>query len=208
MYLLKIKPIAIQRHTALITLAVLWALSVVCNVGCGDSATITQETPTEAPACDNGVSDGDEADVDCGGSCETACVVGKACAENDDCDSSRCVESLCVCAEGSEVQDGLCVNSTTCADNPCGENATCAEGESSFTFFCEDMQVDSDSPMTTRWIDRASGILRLSFVRPDFAPKNPARFSGLLHSSLPLPDSGSRWVELSLPWPKGVFPDE
>ncbi|MDF1860874.1 MAG: protein-disulfide reductase DsbD family protein [Verrucomicrobiales bacterium] len=82
------------------------------------------------------------------------------------------------------------------------------EGESSFTFFCEDMQVDSDSPMTPRWIDRASGILRISFVRPDFAPKNPARFSGLLHSSLPFPESGSHWAELSLPWPKGVFPDE
>lgn len=82
------------------------------------------------------------------------------------------------------------------------------EDESSFTFFCDDMQVDSDSPMKTSWIDRASGTLRLSFVRPDFAPKNPARFSGLLHSSLPFPELNSHWAELSLPWPKGTFPDE
>ncbi|WP_437276111.1 SUMF1/EgtB/PvdO family nonheme iron enzyme [Sorangium sp. So ce375] len=44
------------------------------------------------PSCSNGVKDGDETDVDCGGTCATLCLVDQACAEPADCFSGRCEE--------------------------------------------------------------------------------------------------------------------
>lgn len=60
------------------------------------------------PGCANGVQDGDESDVDCGGSCEP-CPDGKVCNEPDDCLSMMCVEQVCgdpVCAD--ELMDNTC----------------------------------------------------------------------------------------------------
>jgi hypothetical protein len=45
--------------------------------------------------CDNGVQDGCEADVDCGGPCPP-CGVGQACRVKADCTLYNCVEGVCV----------------------------------------------------------------------------------------------------------------
>ena len=48
--------------------------------------------PTHAPTsitCTDGTINGDETDVDCGGSCPT-CGVGEACATAADCESAEC----------------------------------------------------------------------------------------------------------------------
>lgn len=42
------------------------------------------------PACDNGVLDGDESDVDCGFNCPTQCEPGQLCFDDDDCASALC----------------------------------------------------------------------------------------------------------------------
>ncbi len=44
----------------------------------------------------DGVKNGDEADVDCGGSCPTKCTVGKACVAATDCSSGACTSNACV----------------------------------------------------------------------------------------------------------------
>lgn len=46
--------------------------------------------------CEDGVRNGDETDVDCGGSCGSTCTIGQACASEDDCDSKfKCVDGVC-----------------------------------------------------------------------------------------------------------------
>ncbi len=57
-----------------------------------------------APSCTDGVKNGAETDVDCGGSCTTKCGTGKKCNGNGDCVTNNCdtVTKMCV-ATGSLV---------------------------------------------------------------------------------------------------------
>lgn len=50
----------------------------------------SEQTLTEAPACNDSVKNGNEGDVDCGGGCSTKCTPGQSCNINLDCDSSNC----------------------------------------------------------------------------------------------------------------------
>lgn len=73
--------------------------------GCGDGEYCAPEAgcvpdPTFAgPTCSDGERNGDESDVDCGGSC-APCVAGRACAGNADCDQGSCLAGACACAWG------------------------------------------------------------------------------------------------------------
>ncbi len=86
-----------------------------------------------APACDDGLKNGDETDVDCGGAC-AACARGKLCAANADCESRLCLEGRCSeveCGDGvvsasEECDDGNRVNEDVCT-NDC-ETARCGDG--------------------------------------------------------------------------------
>ena len=57
------------------------------------------------PSCANGVRDGDETDIDCGGATCPACANGRACVAAGDCVSNVCTGSVCAndvgCADGS-----------------------------------------------------------------------------------------------------------
>lgn len=55
--------------------------------------------------CEDGVKDGDESDVDCGGICGASCGDGATCSAVQDCVSSLCVDGVCCNA----VCDGPCV---------------------------------------------------------------------------------------------------
>src|SRR5690348_5063006 len=83
-----------------------WIVLVLAAAGCGN----TQMTPTGgddlsvavsvdmagAPAsCNDGKKDGDETDVDCGGSC-APCATGKTCAKSSDCASAACLNNMCI----------------------------------------------------------------------------------------------------------------
>jgi hypothetical protein len=50
----------------------------------------------EGPNCSNGLKDGDETDIDCGGSVCPACVEGKACMVAADCDGGECFAGICL----------------------------------------------------------------------------------------------------------------
>ncbi len=102
------------------------------------------------PSCDDDVKNGDETDVDCGGSCGP-CLVGRDCTVGGDCTSGVCgVEGTCLaatcdddvrngdesdvdcggacdpcenglaCAESADCQGGLCYNDV-CRDAACGD---------------------------------------------------------------------------------------
>jgi hypothetical protein len=53
----------------------------------------------ESSLCSDGVKNGDETDVDCGGSCNK-CPTGKACKAVGDCTSDICTSDLCACPAG------------------------------------------------------------------------------------------------------------
>jgi hypothetical protein len=93
--------------------------------------------------CRDGVRDGEETDVDCGGRC-TRCGDDRGCAVDLDCSSKRCVAGKCAapaCADGvkngqeSDVDCGgtcpgcapgmFCTKGPDCASGHCGLSGTC-----------------------------------------------------------------------------------
>jgi len=90
--------------------------------------------------CADGEKNGDEADVDCGGSCETKCAQGKACAAVTDCETGFCADAVCC----NEACDGDCLSCTaalkedestmdgTCGpskvNSTCGAEPSCTDG--------------------------------------------------------------------------------
>ncbi len=86
------------------------------TAGDGDESSSGEPEPT----CEDGVRNGDETDVDCGGPTCDVCESGAACLEPTDCASGVCEGELCLapsCGDGV-VQDG-----ETCDD--AGESADC-----------------------------------------------------------------------------------
>ncbi len=101
-------------------------------------------------ACDDAVLNGDESDVDCGGSCET-CADSRACDDAADCASGVCTGGVCqvpTCADSvangdeSDVDCGgscgtcldaqACNDATDCGNGVCTDNVcqapTCSDG--------------------------------------------------------------------------------
>ena len=77
------------------------ALALVGGCGTSTSGATDAAEPDLAmqlvpAACANGVLDGDETDVDCGGTC-AACGTGKGCKAGKDCQSTFCTNKKCDC---------------------------------------------------------------------------------------------------------------
>lgn len=89
----------------------------------------------EPPACSNGVIDGLETDVDCGGSQCLPCADGEACLVDDDCSSQVCPEGICLvptCSDG--VQNG-----TETGEDCGGSCPACPVTCNSYTYQAEGM---------------------------------------------------------------------
>ena len=79
---------------------------------------VVDVAPDAAPKCDDGIKNGTETDVDCGGSC-TGCAEGKFCAAGPDCENGICTSGNCAapsCTDGVKNGTELDVD---CA-GPCG----------------------------------------------------------------------------------------
>jgi hypothetical protein len=73
------------------------------QIKAGDPATLDVTLGADlAPGCLSGARDGDETDVDCGGSCP-ACAIGGACNVSGDCITNTCVANACEPASGPPV---------------------------------------------------------------------------------------------------------
>jgi sugar lactone lactonase YvrE len=92
---------------------------------------------TVGDACADGVMNGEETDVDCGGPTCEACGTGQGCQAPSDCVSMTCDAGTCVdpsCEDGAmngEESDVDCGGSAcpTCADGQgCGDGSDCASG--------------------------------------------------------------------------------
>jgi hypothetical protein len=95
--------------------------------------------------CRDGVKNGDETDVDCGGSC-TRCADARACAQDLDCISAICRAGACVvhsCGDGvkngdeSDVDCGGSCAPCKAGDFCAGRGADCASGHCGLDGRCE-----------------------------------------------------------------------
>jgi len=74
-------------------------LSQVCVVATGMCG---------VPSCGDGVKNGNEPSVDCGGDCELQCPLGAACSAADDCESGTCNDHECA----PQAPTGVLIDST------------------------------------------------------------------------------------------------
>src|SRR5690606_30508793 len=63
-----------------------------CQYGsdCASNVCDAEDLVCLPPTCTDGAPNGDETDVDCGGSCEVDCLSGLGCLADDDCQSGVC----------------------------------------------------------------------------------------------------------------------
>ncbi len=130
------------------------------------------EGATDAPLgpCEDGVRNGRETDVDCGGGECPACVVGDQCLSDDDCESEPCVDGVCcesdcmgpciACSAAKTGQaDGACafVIAGTDPDSECSGGYGCGLGT------CESCQ-DGVQNGDETWIDCGGGCAPCSEV--------------------------------------------
>jgi hypothetical protein len=128
-------------------LAIAVSLVLAVAAGCGEIQTPTAidapastidaaDTPIDAPgSCTDGTRNGNETDVDCGGSC-SACADTRTCALATDCTSGVCTNTVCQapsCSDGVRNANELDVDcaghcgARSCdANQACGGNADCA----------------------------------------------------------------------------------
>jgi hypothetical protein len=98
----------------------------------------------DAPSCGDGVPNGDETGVDCGGSCPDGCDDGEGCLEDDDCESQVCDEGMMLCLPPA-CDDGVANGDET--DLDCGGSCgpTCETGEDCLVGLdCVDLVCDPD----------------------------------------------------------------
>ncbi len=93
--------------------------------------------PPGGPSCSDGIKNGTETDVDCGGQCPQACNIGQGCTYDTDCISDYCVAGKCATPS---VLDSTCINDGTNttlhnAGWPSHEDGTCDNGFEAFTIF-------------------------------------------------------------------------
>ncbi len=81
------------------------------------SGTVIDMPATDGPmpSCTDGIQNGDESDVDCGGFC-SPCTLTKICRAHSDCASVHCIDTKCrECAPGTNQCVGN--KSSACVDN-------------------------------------------------------------------------------------------
>ncbi|MEO7330696.1 MAG: hypothetical protein ABI193_19125, partial [Minicystis sp.] len=94
-------------------------------------------------SCSDGIKNGTESDIDCGGSCASKCANGKTCGAGGDCSSTSCVTGICTalptCSDGlkngteSDVDCGgscatKCANGKTCGAGGDCLSSNCSAG--------------------------------------------------------------------------------
>ena len=101
------------------------------NADCDQDRCVgTKCLAAEPSTCKDSTKDGDETDVDCGGSCAKKCGNGQSCKVNADCDHDRCVGTQC-----NDGLPGTCTDSIKDGDETdvdCGGSCTkkCFNGQS------------------------------------------------------------------------------
>ena len=113
----------------------------------GETESATEgATDTDEDPCSNGVQDGDETDVDCGGSCEGKCGSGQGCGGDEDCeDGTQCTDDgICGnegegnCEDGIQNGDETDVDCGGSCPDQCGDGGGCAGDDDCVSGVCEE----------------------------------------------------------------------
>jgi hypothetical protein len=105
--------------------------------GAGGAGTAMTGSGSSASPCSDGKKNGDETDIDCGGSCLRRCDNGQSCNISNDCESSLCPDKTCrppscsdMAKNGTETDvdcGGMC--GSTCGDGKgCTSPSDCKSG--------------------------------------------------------------------------------
>ena len=101
--------------------------SVQCRENAECDTGLCREGECVAPTCEDGVQNGGETDVDCGGPECAVCEEGEACEANEDCASGACEEGTC---RAASCDDGVKNGAETGEDCGGPECAACEAGGS------------------------------------------------------------------------------
>lgn len=107
-----------------------------------------------SPACDDFVLNGDETDLDCGGSCDS-CSENSSCLVNEDCNTMWCDSEICTkssCSDGvfNGFESDIDCGGVDCSGCPngfeCSDHSDCLSGYCDYGICSEEMI--SDEPIT------------------------------------------------------------
>ncbi len=107
------------------------------------------------PSCTDGVRNGDETDVDCGGAC-AVCEFERACLRDSDCGTALCDLGICVpCATDHDCPSATFCDVGVCAPDRCV--VACADGDDT----CQSLPLacDDGDPCTVDLCDPAVGCV-------------------------------------------------
>ncbi len=143
-------------------------VAACCMYGCNKDATTAVSAPVSCEtsddceeghdcednvctSCDDGVKNGDETGVDCGGSCKDACEDDDECEEDDDCGKGYvCKKGVCKkkktdteedkpsCSDDKKNGDETDVDCGGGKCDKCAENKHCSENSDCLSDNCED----------------------------------------------------------------------
>jgi hypothetical protein len=94
----------------------------------GDGCDVTTKT-CDANLCNDGIKDGNETDVDCGGGTCVACLVGKKCNTNSDCGVGAGCDFTTKTCDSTQCSDGIKDGAETDVDCGGGTCPACAQGK-------------------------------------------------------------------------------
>ena len=107
---------------------------------------ISTPSPVGSGSCGDGALNGDETDVDCGGSCEPCSVTGAVCLVDSDCTSRNgcllfgitgiCVQDVCTANDLSNCPDGTLLCDTMLGCRECVTNDDCDGDSECFIGMC------------------------------------------------------------------------
>ncbi len=109
-----------------------------------------------AYACSDRVRDGDESDVDCGGSCTVKCQNGKSCVASSDCKGAYCVNSICRsgnCTDSYQNQDESDIDCGGSCANKCVIGSMCRKSSDCESALCTGGTCIAEGPCSNNRID-------------------------------------------------------
>ncbi len=107
-------------------------------------------------ACSDKIKDGDESDVDCGGSCSAKCPTGRACGSNSDCRTSFCVSGICKagnCTDSYMNQDETDTDCGGSCSKKCGLSNKCKKNTDCESNICSDEFCIAEGPCSNKRLD-------------------------------------------------------
>ncbi len=107
-------------------------------------------------ACSDKIKDGDESDVDCGGSCTAKCANSKVCISSTDCKGAYCVSGVCKagsCADSYMNQDESDIDCGGSCGKKCEIGGSCRKSSDCETSLCTGGVCVAEGPCSNKRLD-------------------------------------------------------